>query len=495
MLGPKTYGNLINGTFLKSSSGKTFSSSDPANPKKVLANFQQSNEHDVNSAVEAALKAYGPWSSLPAPRRGEILLKAAQIMRQRKEELAKLVTTEMGKVISEGRGDVQEAIDVTEYMAAEGRRLFGHTTPSELPNKFCMTLRMPIGVCALITPWNFPTAIPAWKIMPALVCGNTIVLKPASDTPLCAFKLVEILQQAGLPKGVLNIVSGSGETVGSALIKHKDTRCISFTGSKDTGEFILKNAGIKKVGLELGGKNAIIVMDDANLDLAVDGILWGAFGTTGQRCTAASRVIVHNKLKSELQQRLLKRTKSLRLGSGLKPDTDIGPLINKRALEKTHKYTEIGLNEGAQLLCGGKPIQGQGFFYQPTIFVNVQPNMRIAREEIFGPTVSILNTHSLDEAIQICNSVEYGLSSSIYTNNIQAAFKAISKIEAGITYVNSSTIGAEVHLPFGGIKKTGNGTREAGILGIDEFTEVKTVYIDYSGKLQKAQIDTPQTKS
>lgn len=395
------------------------------------------------------------------------------------------MTMEMGKVIDESRGDVQEAIDIFEYMAGEGRRLFGNTTPSELKNKFCMTIRIPIGIVGLITPWNFPIAIPAWKIAPALICGNTIVFKPSSDTPLCAAELIKIIEKAGVPKGVLNMVTGPGKSVGEAIITHPKIRGLSFTGSRDVGLKLTNKAGLKKVGLELGGKNAIIVMDDANLDLAVDGIIWGGYGTTGQRCTAASRVIVHKKVQKELERKLLRRIRKLKLGSGLKKSTDIGPLVNENAVVKVHKYTNIGKKEGAKLLCGGNIIKGN--YYQPTLFTNVKKGMRIAKEEIFGPFVSIILVKNVDEAINVCNSVSYGLSSSMYTNNLANAFKAIERIEAGITYINSSTIGSEVHLPFGGVKDTGNGTREAGILGIDEFSEIKTIYVDYSGRLQKAQ--------
>ncbi|MBI4018522.1 MAG: aldehyde dehydrogenase family protein, partial [Candidatus Aenigmarchaeota archaeon] len=385
--------------------------------------------------------------------------------------------------------DVQEAIDIAEYMAGEGRRLFGNTTPSELRSKFCMTVRRPVGVVGLITPWNFPVAIPAWKLMPALVCGNAVVWKPSSDTPLCAVELTKLIDKAGVPKGVMNLVTGPGDPAGAALVRHKKVLGISFTGHRDTGLWITQNAGIKKVGLEMGGKNGIIIMDDADLALAIDGVIWGAFGTTGQRCTAASRVIVHEKIKKKFEDALVKRARKLRLGPGLEPRTDVGPLVNKGALEKSQRYVEIGKKEGARLLCGGERHGTRGFFYKPTIFTEVGMDMRIAREEIFGPVLSIISFSKLEEAVEYMNSIEYGLSSSIYTENIKNAFAAIENIEAGITYVNASTIGAEVHLPFGGVKQTGNGTREAGIMGIDEFSEIKTVYIDYSGKLQRAQID------
>jgi aldehyde dehydrogenase (NAD+) len=486
----ENYKLYIDGKWVNSESRETFPSLNPAKPKEIVGNFQLGNEDDVNKAVDAAERAFEKWSETPAPKRGLILLKTAQILREKKEELARLMTWEMGKVIAEARGDVQEAIDMTEYMAGEGRRLFGYTTPSELRDKFCMSIRMPIGICGLITPWNFPIAIPSWKITPALVCGNTVVFKPSSDTPLCATKFVEIFEKAGLPKGVLNLVTGPGEAAGMTIVRHEKVRAISFTGHKDTGKTILKEAGLKKVGLELGGKNGIIVMDDADLNLALDGVIWSGYGTTGQRCTAASRVIVHEKIKEKFEKMLVNRIKKLKLGNGLNPKTDVGPLINKAAQEKSKNYVDIGLNEGAKLLIGDKIPKMNGFFFEPTLFTDCSMDMRISQEEIFGPIVSLIPIKDFDEAIEAINSVEYGLSSSIYTKDIRKAFLAIQKIEAGITYINSSTIGAEVHLPFGGIKHTGIGTREGGILGVDEFSEVKTVYVDYSGRLQRAQIDT-----
>jgi len=484
----KNYKLYIDGKWTNSDSGETFPSINPVS-EGVIGNFQKGNKDDVNRAVEAADKALEKWSEIPAPKRGIILLKVAQLLRENKEKLARELTMEMGKVLVEARGDVQEAIDIAEYMAGEGRRLFGYTTPSELKDKFCLTIRRPFGICGLITPWNFPFAIPAWKIMPALICGNTIVFKPSSDTPLCATRIIEIFEKAGLPKGVLNLVTGPGGTVGMSIVKHEKVRCISFTGHKDTGASILKEAGLKKVGLELGGKNGIIVMDDADLNLALDGVIWGGYGTTGQRCTAASRVIVHEKVKNKFEKMLVNRIKKLKLGNGLNPKTDVGPLINKKAQEKSKMYTEIGIDEGAKLLIGGKIPKMKGFFFKPTLFTNCSIDMRISQEEIFGPIVSLITVKNFDEAIDVMNSVEYGLSSAIYTKNMNKSFKAIEKIETGITYINSSTIGAEVHLPFGGIKHTGIGTREGGWTGIEEFSEIKTVYFDYSGKLQKAQID------
>ena len=482
------YKMVINGKHVDSESGKWFDSINPAN-EETIARFPNGTEKDVARAVDAAESAYDAWSRMPAPKRGDILLRAAQILAKRKEELALLEAAEMGKVLSECRGDVQEAIDVTEYMAGEGRRLFGHTTKSELPNKFAMTVRSPIGVCGLITPWNFPMAIPAWKLMPALICGNTVIFKPSSDTPLCALRLVEILIEAGVPKGVINFVTGGGGTVGKEIVISKKIRAISFTGSRDTGLWITKNAGIKKIGLELGGKNAIVIMKDADLKPALDGVLWGAFGTTGQRCTATSRVIIYEGLRKKFEKAIVARAKKIRIGNGWDKKTEMGPLINRDGLEKTQKYVQIGKDEGAKLVCGGNALKRKGFFHQPTIFTNVDTDMRIAQEEIFGPVLSIISFSKFEEAIEKVNDIDYGLSAAIYTNNIANAFEFIERAESGLVYVNASTIGAEVHLPFGGMKQTGNGTREGGIEGINEFSEVKTVYVDYSGKLQKAQID------
>lgn len=487
------YKLLIDGESRDSSTGETFDDINPATLEN-LATIQVAGREDVNRAVEAAEKGFRVWSEIPAPRRAEVLFRAARILQERKEDLAVLMTEEMGKVLPETRGDVQEAIDITVYAAGEGRRMFGETTTSELKEKFCMTVLRPIGVVGMITPWNFPIAIPSWKIMPALIAGNAVVFKPSSDTPLLAIKLVEILMEAGLPPGVVNIVPGPGGSVGKAIVQHPRIKAISFTGSLDTGKWIMEECAktMKRVSLELGGKNPVIVMPDADLELALEGVLWGAFGTTGQRCTATSRLILHEKIKDEFIARLLAKTKSLRVGNGLLPETDIGPVINKAQLEKIEKYVRIGKEEGATLLFGGNRMDPglPGYFFEPTVFTDVRPDMRIAQEEIFGPVLSIIMVSSLDEAIEIVNNTKYGLSSSIYTENIGNAFRAIEKIEAGITYVNAPTIGAEVHLPFGGVKGTGNGFREAGTEAIKEFTEVKAVYIDYSGRLQKAQIDT-----
>jgi aldehyde dehydrogenase (NAD+) len=435
---------------------------------------------------------------VPAPRRAEIVLRAARLIAERKEEFARDMTREMGKVLNETRGDVQEAIDMTFYIAGEGRRMFGQTVPSELRNKFAMSVRQPLGVCSIITPWNFPMAIPSWKIVPALVCGNTVVFKPASQTPLSALNFVKVLEDAGIPKGVVNMVTGDGDEVGAPLTTHPAVRVVSFTGSTQVGRIVNQASapGFKKVHLEMGGKNVIIIMDDANLELAVDGCLWGGFGTTGQRCTAASRVVVHEKVYKPFVHEFVSRAKSLVVGDGLRENTQMGPSISESQLNTVMSYVRIGRDEGATLACGGGRLEsggyGKGFFHEPTIFTDVTPSMRIAREEIFGPVVSVIPCRSLDEAIAIGNGVEYGLSASIYTQDINRAFTAMRDLYTGIFYVNAPTIGAEVHLPFGGTKNTGNGHREAGVAALDVFSEWKSIYIDFSGKLQRAQIDVEE---
>jgi aldehyde dehydrogenase (NAD+) len=452
----------------------------------------------VDDAVDAAKNAFKHWRLFPAPRRAEILYRTAETLVKRKEDLAHQMTREMGKPLSETRGDVQEAIDMTYYMAGEGRRLFGQTTPSELPNKFAMSVRQSIGVCGMITPWNFPMAIPSWKIMPALVSGNTVVIKPAEDTPLSVYHLVQTLTEAGVPAGVVNLVSGSGSNVGAPLSKHLDVPVVSFTGSTSVGRLIAQACApdFKHCSLEMGGKNIIIVMDDANLDLAVDGAIWGGFGTTGQRCTAASRVGVHKSVYHEFTSRFVERAKKLRVGNGLDADVDMGPCINEGQLKTVMEYVQIGQNEGAKLLSGGHRLSdgafAKGWFHEPTIFGDCHPKMRVAQEEIFGPVVSVIPIGTFEEAIEVANGVPYGLSASIYTRNVNRAFEATRDLFTGIVYVNAPTIGAETHLPFGGTKQTGNGHREAAIAAIDFYTEWKTVYIDYSDKLQRAQIDNAE---
>jgi aldehyde dehydrogenase (NAD+) len=491
----ETFQNLVDGNWVPARSGKTFENRNPADQDDVVGVFPDSDEGDVNAAVAAARRAYEEWRLVPAPRRAEIVMEAAGVIRDRKEDLARLMTREMGKILPETRGDVQEAIDCGFFAAGEGRRLYGDTTPAEMPNKMAMSMRMPVGVCAMITPWNFPMAIPSWKIFPALVCGNTVVFKPATDTPASAVRFVECLVEAGIPNGVVNILTGSGRHVGTPLVQHPDVRVVSFTGSSEVGRTLGKECGqsLKRLSLELGGKNGQIVMEDANLDLALEGVLWGAFGTTGQRCTATSRLILHRPVASAFLERLVEAARSLRVGNGLGESTQVGPLVNAGQVKTVGSYVEIGRKEGAELLCGGEPATGpgmeKGFFYQPTIFDKVKPSMRIAQEEIFGPVLSVLTVDSFEEAIHVLNDTPYGLSSSIYTQDVNRAMRAIRDIEAGITYINGPTIGAEVHLPFGGVKDTGNGHREASHTVLDTFTEWKSVYVDYSGKLQRAQID------
>ena len=495
LTGTKTFQNYIGGEWVDSASGETFESTSPATGDSIGV-FPKSNAEDVDRAVDAAKSAFEEWRLVPAPKRGEVLYRFANLLIEQKDDVTDLMTHEMGKVKAEAGGDVQEAIDMSLYMAGEGRRMFGQTTPSELRDKFNMSVRQPIGVVGAITPWNFPIAIPSWKIAPALVCGNTVVFKPATDTPALGERFVELFEEAGLPRGVLNIVHGGGGAVGDRLVKHPDVRVITLTGSRETGVEVMRNAadGLKHVHLELGGKNAIIVLDDADLDLAVEGILWSAFGTSGQRCTAASRVIVQGGAYEQLQSKLVKAAEKMRLGVGWEDDTDVGPVINERALEKIHSYTGIGKDEGAKLLTGGEVASGngldKGFFYRPTIFGDVDPQMRIAQEEIFGPTTALIRVRDVDQAIRVSNGIKFGLSSSIFTRDVNTAFRAMRDLEAGITYINAGTIGAEVHLPFGGTKDTGNGHREAGQAALDVFTEWKSIYVDYSGKLQKAQIDT-----
>jgi aldehyde dehydrogenase (NAD+) len=468
----------------------TFESLNPSTGE-VIETFPRSSAEDVDRAVAIATAAWEDWRLVPAPERGNILFRFAQLLERRKPELSELMTREMGKVKAEAGGDVQEAIDMAYYMGGEGRRMFGQTTPSELRDKFMMSVRMPVGVVGAITPWNFPIAIPAWKLCPALVCGNTVVLKPAEDTPLLAQRFVDLLYEAGLPEGVVQVVHGFGEEAGEALVRHPDVPIITFTGSRETGVAVTKAAAdrLKHVHLELGGKNAIIVMDDADLDLAVDGIIWSAFGTAGQRCTAASRVIVHRAVYGELQKKLVARAEAMKVGAPWEDDTDIGPVINETAIDKIHSYTEIGTGEGAKLLTGGERVDGPGFYYRPTVFADVEPDMRIAQEEIFGPTTALIPVGSFEDAVRAANGVRYGLSSSIFTRDVNKAFKAMRDLQTGITYINAGTTGAEVHLPFGGTKDTGNGHREAGQAALDVFTEWKSIYVDYSGKLQKAQID------
>lgn len=490
------YRNYIAGEWVAPKSGSYIENRNPADTRELVGRFPASNAEDVDCAVGVAAQAFQKWRKVPAPRRAEILFKAGEILIQRKEAFATDMTREMGKVLKETRGDVQEAIDMTYFIAGEGRRLHGYTTKAELPNKYAMCSREPIGVCGLITPWNFPMAIPSWKILPALVCGNTVVIKPAEATPLSTYNLVSALTEAGIPPGVVNIVAGRGVEVGKALLAHEKVRLVSFTGSTEVGRIVGQSCAAtdKICSLEMGGKNVIMIMEDADLELALEGVLWGAFGTTGQRCTATSRVVVHRKVAKKFTNMLADRARQLRIGPGLNEKTDVGPVINRDASEKILEYIEIGRREDkAKMLCGGRRAEKgdlkYGFFIEPTVFSEVEPQMRIAQEEIFGPVVSVLECRDLDHAIEIANGVKFGLSASIYTRDTNRAFHAMEDVQTGIFYVNASTIGAEVHLPFGGTKSTGNGHREGGTQVLDIFSEWKAVYVDYSGKLQRAQID------
>src|SRR5579863_9842377 len=492
----RAYKNFINGEWVAPKSGKTLENRNPANVDELIGVFPLSAQEDVDAAVAAAKEAYKTWRLVPAPKRAEILFRAAELLVKRKEEFARDMTREMGKVLAETRGDVQEAIDMTYYMAGEGRRLFGQTTPSELPNKFAMSVRQSIGVCGMITPWNFPMAIPSWKIAPALVSGNTVVIKPSEDTPLSTFNYVQALTEAGMPRGVVNIVMGDGPSAGAPLVNHPGVNLVSFTGSTEVGRLVSEACAptFKKCTLEMGGKNIIIVMDDANLDLAVEGAVWGSFGTTGQRCTAASRFAVHKKVYSEFVDRFTARAKALRVGDGQDASTEMGPLINEAALNKVVEYVGIGKGEGAKLSTGGSRLsdgaRAKGWFHEPTIFSDCDAKMRISQEEIFGPVVAVIPIDNFDQGLEIANGVQYGLSASVYTRDVNKSFRAMRDLVTGIVYVNAPTIGAETHLPFGGTKQTGNGHREAAIAALDFYSEWKTLYIDYSDRLQRAQIDT-----
>jgi aldehyde dehydrogenase (NAD+) len=492
----KTFKNFIAGSWVAPSTGEYYDNRNPANWKDLIGRFPSSGPRDVDRAVRSALEGFARWRKTPAPARGDVLRRVGDVLTARKEEIARAMTREMGKVLAETRGDVQEGIDTAYYAASEGRRLFGHTVPSELRDKFAMSVRRPIGVAGIITPFNFPMAIPTWKVFPALLCGNAVIFKPSADVPHTGTLLVEALLEAGLPPDVIQLLHGRGGAVGNAIVGHRRIPLISFTGSTETGAKLGETCGRmhKRLSLEMGGKNAMIVMDDADLELALDGVLWGAFGTTGQRCTATSRLLLHKKIHDRFLAMLVDRVEKLRLGDGLLPSTDVGPLINKAALENTARYVDIGRKEGAEVACGGRPATGSrladGWFYKPTVLTGVKAGMRVEQEEIFGPVLSVVRFGTLDQAIRINNGVKYGLSSSLYTRDVLAAYRAIEDIDAGITYINAPTIGAEAHLPFGGVKETGNGHREGGWQVYDFYSETKVVYVDYSGRLQRAQIDT-----
>jgi aldehyde dehydrogenase (NAD+) len=491
----KTFKNFVGGDWVPPIGGEYFDNRNPADVSDTIGRFPLSGAADVERAVESAQRGFALWRATPAPARGDVLRRIGDLLTQRKEEMADLMTREMGKPLTETRGDVQEGIDTAYYAASEGRRLFGHTVPSEMRNKWAMSFRRPIGICGIITPFNFPLAIPTWKMFPALLCGNACIFKPAEDVPGTGHMLVEIMLEAGLPPEVIQLVHGVGESVGAAIVNHPSIPVISFTGSTETGRIVGETCGRmhKRLSLEMGGKNAMIVFDDANLDLALDGVLWGAFGTTGQRCTATSRLIVQDGVHDSLLTRLVDRARSLKLGDGRKKGTDVGPLISESARDKVERYVDIGQEEGADLVCGGNRPSGKdvesGYFFEPTIFARVRAGMRLEQEEIFGPLLSVIRFRTADEAFSINNDVKYGLSSSVYTSNVNVAMRALNELDTGITYINAPTIGAEAHLPFGGVKQTGNGHREGGWEVYEFYSETKVGYLDFSGSLQRAQID------
>ena len=489
----KQFNNFIAGRWSAPDGGEYFENRNPADPADVIGEFPRSGRAEVARAVESAKRGFEAWRKWPAPARGDVLKRVGDIMTSRKEEIADAMTREMGKPLVETRGDVQEGIDTAYYASSEGRRLFGHTVPSELRDKWAMSFRRPIGVAGIICPFNFPLAIPTWKMFPALVCGNACIFKPAEDVPHTGTLLVEILLEAGLPPEAIQLVHGMGEAAGAAIVDHPEIPLISFTGSTETGRIVGETCGRmhKRLSLEMGGKNAQIVLDDANLELALEGALWGAFGTTGQRCTATSRLILQSGIHDEFVGMLLSRARSLKLGDGRKQGTDVGPLINEASRKKVERYVDIGVEDGADMLCGGRRAEdaGAGYFFQPTIFARVEPDHRIAQEEIFGPVLSVIRVRTVDEAFTVNNGVKYGLSSSVYTSNVNVAFRALNELDNGITYVNAPTIGAEAHLPFGGVKQTGNGHREGGWEVYEFYSETKVGYVDFSGTLQRAQID------
>src|SRR6266851_4870735 len=493
---PPEFKNFIAGDWVAPATGEHFENRNPADWNDVIGRFPRSGPDDLKRAIASAKRGFAQWSKTPAPIRGQVLQRVGQRLVERKDDIARAMTREMGKVVAETKGDVQEGIDTAFYAATEGRRLFGRVVPSELRNKWAMSYRRPIGIAGLITPFNFPLAIPTWKMFPALLCGNAVILKPAEDVPHTATLLVELVLEAGLPPEAVQLVHGYGAEVGPPLVQHPEVPVISFTGSTATGAAIGETCGRmhKRLSLEMGGKNAMLVMADADLELALDGVVWGAFGTTGQRCTATSRLIVHEVVHDRLLQMVCDRAATLRLGSGLEEATEVGPLINEDGRKKVEYYVAVGREEGARVVVGGERATGKGlergWFYQPTVLAGVRAGMRVAQEEIFGPVLSVIRVGSLDEAIRVNNGVQYGLSSSLYTRDVNAAFRAMSELDTGITYVNAPTIGAEAHLPFGGVKQTGNGHREGGWEVYDFYSETKVVYVDFSGKLQRAQIDT-----
>ena len=488
--------NLIDGKWVDAANGAVFDDINPANKTDVLGEFPRSDHRDVDRAVEAAKSHFPAWRQMPASRRARILFRASQILESRGEELARLITRETGKVLKESQGDVQKAVDMLCCIAGEGGRLQRESMPSQFPDTFATVVRVPLGVVAAITPYSFPLATPIWQLAPAIMSGNSVIYKPAEDAPLTATRLVEILLEAGLPPGVINLLQGQGEEAGAPVVRHPEVALVCFTGSTEVGRevAIACAADHKRVSLMLGGKNSILVMEDADLDMATDGTIQGAFGLSGQRCTATSRVLVHKKVMREFMDRLVTKTQALRLGDGMSPSTDVGPLINDAQLKRVHGYTRVALKEGAKLLCGGEAYREgeckKGFFYAPTVFGEVTPKMRVAQEQLFGPSLALLSVSSLEEAVEIANTSRYALLSAVYTRDITRAFRAIDLLKARITSVNGSTLDADLHLPLGGMYQTGGGIREGSLQILDVFTEWKTVTVDYSGKFLRPQSDT-----
>ena len=483
----RTLKNFIAGQWVDSTSGRRVPDLNPADTSEVVAEAPSSTSAEAAGACEAAARAFDGWRRTPAPVRGQILYKVQRRMEERRQELAEALTREEGKTISESRGEIQRAINVVEFFAGEARRITGDTIPSELPNNFCYTVKQPVGPVAVITPWNFPVAIPVWKIAPALVSGNTVVFKPASLTPLTAALIVEIFNECGLPPGVLNLIYGGGREVGDTVVKHPAIQAVSFTGSNDVGVGLYSAAAARgiKCQCEMGGKNPIVVLGDADMDLAVESTIQGAFGSTGQRCTATSRAVVEESIASEFVERLHARAGSLVVGNGLDPGTNIGPSVDDKQLDTVLEYVGIGRSEGARLVRGGERLSDngreKGYFVAPTIFDHVDPAMRIAQEEIFGPVLSVIRAPDAKTALRVANGVKFGLSASIYTNDVASMFRFVDDLEAGIIHVNSPTVGGEAHIPFGGMKATGVGLREMGSVAIDFYTELKVVYVDYTG--------------
>ncbi|HEV7890382.1 MAG TPA: aldehyde dehydrogenase family protein [Pyrinomonadaceae bacterium] len=488
------YRNFINGEWAESTSSKTAQNINPANTDDVIGTIKQATREEARRAVEAAHEAYRAWRTTPAPQRGRIVGRAARLMEEHKEELSQLLTREEGKTISESRGELQRSINVAEFCAGESRRMNGETIQSELPSNFAYTIKQPLGVVACVTPWNFPVAIPVWKIAPALVAGNTVVFKPATNTPATAVRIVEIFEEAGLPAGVLNLILGSGSEAGDEIVSHRAVRAISFTGSNGVGVRLYEQAARRgvRVQCEMGGKNPVVILEDADMELAVESTAQGAFGSTGQRCTATSRAVVVESVADEFVERVAERARNLRLGNGADAETEVGPIVDASQFKSVLSYMDVAREDGAELVCGGAPAVGaglgKGYFIKPTVFDRVTPDMRIAREEVFGPVLSVLRVKDFDEALQVANDSEFGLSSSVFTNDAARVFRFVDEIETGMTHVNSPTTGGEAHVPFGGIKSTGVGAFEQGSTALDFYTELKVVYVDYTGRKREGNL-------